>query len=167
MDRALAGWVEPVAAVVLLAGAVELLLPSSGARGYGRAVLGLLVLLTVLRPLLGWLDGGPQLTRFLDEAAQSVAGASSAPAAALLTSATAPTTQLVADLTTRLVRSEPGGTNAQVTVWFAPSGSGSVPRATGARVELAGPSSGAQRQAIADAVAAALGLQPSSVTVDA
>jgi stage III sporulation protein AF len=54
----LGGWVGHLAAVVLMAGLAEMLMPPGRLQGYARAVLGLIVLLVVLTPLLDLLHQG-------------------------------------------------------------------------------------------------------------
>lgn len=51
-------WVAHLAAVVLMAGVAEMLMPPGRLQGYARAVLGLIVLLTILNPLLTVLHQG-------------------------------------------------------------------------------------------------------------
>lgn len=46
--------VRSLVALVLVAGALEMMLPQGSLRGYVRVVMGLLVMLTVLNPLLAW-----------------------------------------------------------------------------------------------------------------
>jgi stage III sporulation protein AF len=51
-------WLRQLAALVLLAGVAEVLLPQGSFRGYARSVLGLMVVVAVLQPLLRFL--GPE-----------------------------------------------------------------------------------------------------------
>lgn len=52
-------WVRQIIVVLVLTGLVELALPGGTMRRYIQVVLGLLILLTVIRPVLGWLDREP------------------------------------------------------------------------------------------------------------
>jgi len=67
---ALAGWLQQIVAVVLLASLVDLLLPNRTMQRYVRLVAGLLVLMTVATPLLHWFkhDFGSELSLGLDSA---------------------------------------------------------------------------------------------------
>lgn len=53
----LAGWLRQIIAVVLLAGIVDLLLPNKAMQRYVRLVAGLIILLTILSPIIGLLQG--------------------------------------------------------------------------------------------------------------
>ncbi|MFC4103834.1 stage III sporulation protein AF [Paenibacillus xanthanilyticus] len=53
----LAGWLRQIIAVVLLAGIVDLLLPNKAMQRYVRLVAGLIILLTILSPIMGVLQG--------------------------------------------------------------------------------------------------------------
>ncbi len=53
----LEGWIRQLAALVLMAGVAELLLPSGALRAYARSVLGLLILLGLLRPVVALAHG--------------------------------------------------------------------------------------------------------------
>lgn len=55
--EALRETVRQLVALVLVAGALEMMLPQGGMRGYVRVVMGLLVMLTVINPLLAWRYG--------------------------------------------------------------------------------------------------------------
>ncbi|WP_020616793.1 stage III sporulation protein AF [Paenibacillus daejeonensis] len=59
----LAEWLKQIIAIILLAGIVELLLPSNAYQRYVRLVLGLFILLALLSPILSLLQGefGPRL----------------------------------------------------------------------------------------------------------
>jgi len=54
---ALAGWLQQLIAVVLLASLADLLLPGRSMQRYVRLVAGLFVLLAVLTPILEWIRG--------------------------------------------------------------------------------------------------------------
>ncbi|MBY9081493.1 stage III sporulation protein AF [Paenibacillus sp. HN-1] len=53
----LSGWLREIILIVLLAGFIELLLPSKSMERYARLVLSLLVLLTILSPIVSLLKG--------------------------------------------------------------------------------------------------------------
>lgn len=53
----LSGWLREVILIVLMAGFIELLLPSKSMERYARLVLSLLVLLTILSPIVSLLKG--------------------------------------------------------------------------------------------------------------
>nr|WP_269846603.1 stage III sporulation protein AF [Paenibacillus roseus] len=53
----LSDWLRQIIAVILLAGIIDLLLPSSAYQRYVRLVIGLLILLTLLTPVLRLLQG--------------------------------------------------------------------------------------------------------------
>ncbi|ANS74937.1 hypothetical protein AWM70_10275 [Paenibacillus yonginensis] len=55
----LAEWLRQIIFIVLLAGIIEMLLPSRSMERYVKLVLSLLVLLTLLSPILKLLDGSP------------------------------------------------------------------------------------------------------------
>ena len=53
----LSDWLRDIIAVILLAGLVELLLPSKAMQRYARLVVGLFILLTILSPILSLIQG--------------------------------------------------------------------------------------------------------------
>lgn len=53
----LTDWLRQIIAVILLAGIIDLLVPSSSYQRYVRLVIGLLILLTLLSPVLRLLQG--------------------------------------------------------------------------------------------------------------
>lgn len=55
MTAVLAGWVGRIVVLLVAAAVVELALPSGTLRRYVEVVVGLVVLVTVLQPVLGWL----------------------------------------------------------------------------------------------------------------
>lgn len=57
MMDALAGWLQQLIAVVLLASLADLLLPGRSMQRYVRLVAGLFVLLAILTPILEWIRG--------------------------------------------------------------------------------------------------------------
>lgn len=91
MTLVLADWVGRIVVLLVAAAMVELALPAGGLRRYVEVVLGLVVLVTVLRPVLGWLgadlgaaatDANARFQRHLQAAAGSslgIAGPGSGP----------------------------------------------------------------------------------------
>lgn len=73
-------WVRQVILILLLAGIVEMVLPSGGARRYVQLVLGLLVLLAIIRPVLAVLEAEPADLLPAWERALRESGAAAAPA---------------------------------------------------------------------------------------
>lgn len=161
-------WVQGLAALLLLAGIAELLMPSGALRGYARALLGLLVLLGVLQPLVGLLRGDIRL-QLPDLLPVAAASATRAQTAAAQAAARSTFEHLVASEAARLAGQVPGVAGAQATLRFAPPGAGE-PAVTGASVEVSpngspvslGPGLQARVRA---AVAAGLGLKDDQVTV--
>lgn len=155
----MASWITPVAAVVLLAGAVEVFLPGDVARGYARAILGLIVLLAVLHPLLTWLHGEPNF----EALTQAVASSTSTPAASGSTTDAA-YEALVADEATALVRAEPGGQGAVVTVWFSSTvGPSGEPTVTKAAIRIGDGATALEQDAIRSDLASDLGIAASTI----
>ncbi|HEX6988328.1 MAG TPA: stage III sporulation protein AF [Bacillota bacterium] len=83
MTLVLADWVGRIVVLLVAAAMVELALPAGGLRRYVEVVLGLVVLVTVLRPVLGWLgadlgaaatDANARFQRHLQAAAGSWLG---------------------------------------------------------------------------------------------
>lgn len=66
-------WAAHLAAVVLLAGVAEMLLPEGSFRAYGRVALGLMVAVAVLQPVLQLLSPGADWWRLPAPEAQAVA----------------------------------------------------------------------------------------------
>lgn len=159
---AVQAWGRALAAVLLLCGVVELLLPPGGAKGYARSFLGLLVLLSVLQPVVGLLRG--QIHLALPPA--SSAGAPGPTAAAAGTQAFE---SLVAAGAARTASAVPGVQAATASVRFGPAPAGSAEPAApvGASVAVT-PAPGAPpglEAAVRAAVAADLGTDAAAVTV--
>jgi len=127
---AIDGWVRALAAVLLLAGVAELLLPSGSMKGYARAFLGLLVLLAVLQPIVGLVRG--QLRLDLPPAGASGPAASSEAGAAESAAASA-YEGLVAAQAARIAEQVPGVDTATATVRFSGTAS-AAPAVAGASV---------------------------------
>ncbi len=160
-------WVQGLAALLLLAGIAELLMPSGALRGYARALLGLLVLLGVLQPLVGLLRGDIHLQ--LPDLRPAAASATRAQTAAAQAAAQATFEHLVASEAARLAGQVPGVAGARATLRFAPPGPGE-PAVTGASVQVSPNGSAASlgpglRARVRAAVAAGLGLKEGQVTV--
>ncbi len=159
MNQVLASWITPVAAVVLLAGAVEVFLPGDVARGYARAILGLIVLLAVLHPLITWLHGEPNFEALTQEA--------TLPSSATMASRSgtdAAYEVLVADEATTVVRAEPGGQGALVTVWFSPTLEPSgEPSVTGAVIRVGEGATAVEQDAMRSVLASDLGIGASAI----
>lgn len=157
----LSSWVGQLAAVVLLAGVAELLVPQGGVRGYARGILGLVVLIAVLRPILGWAH-----------ATVDWRWSSAPPPALSVTSEAAQTRdvfrRLLADQVARVARTVPGVAGAAVTLQL---GTGETPAVRSVQVRVT-PSVAARRPAaqlapaVAQAIAAALGLPASRIKVE-
>jgi stage III sporulation protein AF len=154
-------WVGQLAAVVLLAGVADLLVPHGGVRGYARAILGLVVLVAVLRPVLGWAHAAVDWRW------------SAAPPPALSVAAEAARTRdvfrrLLAAEIDRIAASVPGVAGARASV---DAGPGEPPAVVAVDVRVtasvADPRpAAALRQGVARAVSAALDLPPDKVTVE-
>ncbi len=154
-------WIRELAALVLLAGIAELLLPSGRMKAYARSLLGLLVLLGVLQPAVGLLRGqislqlpglnAPAASGATDQAAVSAAGQAF--------------DHLVAGQVVRMAEQVPGVASASATVTFAPDLR--TPQAAEVWISTTGTSvSGAQVAArVRGAVASGLGLPSRDVTV--
>lgn len=155
-------WIRELAALVLLAGIAELLLPTGRMKGYARSLLGLLVLLGVLQPLVGLVHGqislqlpaigAPTLaTSATDQAAVAAAGQSFE--------------RLVAGQVVRIAEQEPGVASASATVTFAANLR--TPQAAQVWIATtgAGLSSAAVTGQVRAAVASGLGVSPNDVTV--
>lgn len=162
-------WVEALVALLLLAGATEMLLPSGAFKGYARALLGLLVLLGVLQPVVGLLRGNLRLDLpALTGLGQGNSGAAPAAAAAVAQAQHGYET-LVAAQAARMAQQVPGVQAASATVRFAPAASG-VPSLSAAAVAVAAQpgsvAAGAALEAeVQRAVAAGLDLPASAVQV--
>ncbi|MEW6308228.1 MAG: stage III sporulation protein AF [Bacillota bacterium] len=59
---ALTAWVRNISALVLLAGFLDMLLPNTSLRRFARLAVGLLVLLSVLKPAMAFLGAEPHVT---------------------------------------------------------------------------------------------------------
>ena len=162
--QGLDAWIHGLVALLFLAGIAELALPSGGFKGYARSFLGLLVLLGVLRPVVGLMQGQWRLAW---PVLPAVAGAGAASTAAV--GAAARTYEsLVASQVARTASGVPGVEQARATVSFGAAGSGGPPPVAGAMLAvLVAPG---QRPAVVAAavqttVAGALHLDPASVRV--
>jgi stage III sporulation protein AF len=154
-------WVRQLAAVVLLAGMVETLLPPGGLRGYARALLSLLVLLVVLQPVTAVLSGRWQM-------APIVATHAAVPAVPLPATATA-YERLLTQGVQRLVAGVPGVWSAAVRLQFGGGGAGGFPAIEAAWVSVAAnaqaPSASALTARVRAAVASGLDLPAGRVQV--
>jgi stage III sporulation protein AF len=151
-------WVGHLAAVVLLAGVAEMLMPSGRLQGYARAALGLMVLLAVLSPLLAALHQGVAWS--LPDVAlppqQAVADEGALTAAVFR--------QLLAERVAAAADAVPGVQGAQAEVDVVPGEGATPPAVVAVRLTLHGPPG--VGPAVAAAVAAALGISPERVKVD-
>jgi len=154
-------WLHTLVGVMLLASAVELLLPDGSAKSTGRAALGLLVLLTVLRPVLAWLQQPVPWSAVLSSSSAATEGVGGAGDLATASAYR----EVVARMLTSLVWSEPGARGAEVDVTFAPAPTGQPPSVQGVRITLLGPASAEERQHMVQAVSSALGIDPSAVSI--
>lgn len=155
-------WIRELAALVLLAGIAELLLPSGRMKGYARALLGLLVLLGILQPLVGMLRG--QISLQLPQIG-AMASAGTAGEQAAATAAGQAFDHLVTDQVVRLAEGVPGVASAQATVSFAPDLR--TPEAAQVQITPLGEGGGtAQAARVRRVVAAGLGLPVAAVTVE-
>ena len=160
--QGLDAWIHGLVALLFLAGIAELALPSGGFKGYARSFLGLLVLLGVLRPVVGLMQGQWRLAW---PALPAVAGAAST---AAVGAAARTYESLVASQVARTASGVPGVEQARATVSFGAARSGGPPPVAGATLAvLVAPG---QRPAVVVAavqatVARALHLDPASVQV--
>lgn len=161
-------WVQALAAILLLAGITEMLLPAGPLKGYARSLLGLLVLLGVLQPVVGVLKGNIRLDlpALLTPAASGTGAA--AQNAAELQAVTA-YERLVAAQAARMAEQVPGVQAASATLRFAPQ-AGAEPAVQGAAVEISPTTAGLAQGAalsrqVQSAVAAGLDLAAASVSV--
>ena len=159
-------WVQALAAILLLAGITEMLLPSGALKGYARSLLGLLVLLGVLQPVVGLVKGDIHL----DLPPLTPAGGS-APAQVPAAESQAASTyeRLIASQTARMAQQVPGVQAASATLRFTPQPD-AEPAVSAAAVEVSPTASGlaegdALRRQVQSAVASGLGLPGPSVTV--
>jgi stage III sporulation protein AF len=168
-------WVRSLAALVLLAGIAELLLPTGTMKGYARAVLGLLVLLGVLQPVVAVVHGDLRLDLSGPLAGPGAAAghgrsAVSAEAASAEAAAVRAYEQLVAGQVARIARQVPGVLTASATLRFGAVAPGAVPPVEAVSVQVtptaaglaAGEALGRQVQL---AVARGLGIDPAAVAV--
>jgi stage III sporulation protein AF len=161
------GWVRALAAILLLAGVAELLLPAGSMKGYARGILGLLVLLAVLQPAVGLLHGEIRLE--LPALAAVPAAAPLAEQSAQAESAAARAYErLVAGQAARIAEQVPGVEAASATLQFA-GGAAGTPQVEQAAVAVT-PTAAALAQGdlqtqVQSAVAAGLGLAAGAVTV--
>ena len=160
-------WVRALAAILLLAGVAELLLPGGALKGYARGFLGLLVLLGVLQPAVALLRGQVRLDL---PALPALAGAPAADGASAAEGAAAQAyEQLVAALAARIAQQVPGVQAASATLRFSAAG-GTAPAVVGAALTVT-PSAAGLAQGVGlegqvqQAVAAGLGLAPGGVSV--
>ena len=154
---ALGTWVDHLAAVVLMAGVAELLMPVGRLQGYARAVLGLIVLLAVLTPLLNVLHHG---------VAWSLPDAAIPPAVAVPSEAAqtrAVFQQMLADRAVAAAQSVTGVAGATAQVVLGPAQGGSEPAVASATVSVR--ASADVAATVATRVAAALGIAPGQVSV--
>lgn len=157
-------WVRSLAAILLLAGIAELLLPAGSLKGYARSLLGLLVLLGVLQPVVGLLRGTIRLDLPALSAPAAPAGGGAAAAAA-----SAAYERLLAAQAARMAQQVPGVQSASASLRFA-GGGATEPMPTAAAVEIAPSAVGmlqgaALSERVRSAVAAGLGLPAQAVTV--
>lgn len=172
---ALDAWVRQLAAVVLLAGITETLLPTGTIRNYARALLSLLVLLVVLQPVMRIATGHTTLeipglgAPAGDGASASGSGAIAAESAAAGQGVARAYEDLVASAAQRLAAGVPGVTAAQVQLRFAAPGESSTPRCLGAEVWVTPTAAAAfdprLAAAVRLAVAAGLGIGLAQVQV--
>ncbi len=167
---ALEAWVRQLAAVVLLAGMVETLLPSGGLRGYARALLSLLVLLVVLQPVAGFAEGRLRLSLpGLAGGARPVA----VPVGAATTQAAQAAAATYEDMVTQgaqaLAAGLPGVLSARVALSFSPVQAGGLPAVRLASISVTPGGVAIPDQTLAAqvraALAAGLGLSPAGVAV--
>ena len=162
--QGLDAWIHGLVALLFLAGIAELLLPSGGFKGYARSFLGLLVLLGVLRPVVGLMQGQWRLAW---PALPAISGAGPASVAAA-GAAVRTYESLVASQVARTARGVPGVEQARATVSFAAVRNGGSPPVFGAEVAVLvapGYRSATVVAAVRIAVASSLRLHPSAVRV--
>ncbi len=156
-------WVRQLAALVLLAGIAELLLPTGRMKAYARSLLGLLVLLGLLQPLVALLRG--QISLELPP----VAAATGAPGdGGTMQAAGHAYEGLVAGQVVHIADQVAGVQSASATVTFAAD----MRTPVGAQVQIAATTVGMDagrtlETHVQSAVAAGLGLPPADVTVQA
>jgi stage III sporulation protein AF len=151
-----------LAALVLLAGIAELLLPTGRMKGYARSLLGLLVLLGVLQPLVGVIRG--QISLQLPSLGTVVADSAPANQAAVSAAGQA-FDHLVAGQVVRMAEQVPGVASASATVTF--GADLRTPQGAQIRIATAGGTAGGTAAArVRRVVAAGLGLPTQDVTVE-
>ncbi|HVB09602.1 MAG TPA: stage III sporulation protein AF [Bacillota bacterium] len=155
--NALGTWVGHLAAVVLMAGLAEMLMPPGRLQGYARAVLGLIVLLAVLTPLLNVLHQG---------VSWSLPDAAIPPATAVASEASLTRqvfAQMLSERAVSAAESVTGVAHATAQVVLLPAQGEAEPQIAAASVAVQ--AAGDVAATVATRVAAALGLDPSKVTV--
>ncbi len=154
---ALGTWVDHLAAVVLMAGVAELLMPPGRLQGYARAVLGLIVLLAVLGPLLNVLHQGVSWS--LPDTAL--------PPSVALPSEAAQTREvfqkMLSERAIATAEAVPGVRSATAQVTLGPAQGENEPAVDSATVTVQGAAGVAAT--VATRVAAALGVAPGRVSV--
>jgi stage III sporulation protein AF len=156
-------WVRQLAALVLLAGIAELLLPTGRMKAYARSLLGLLVLLGLLQPLVALLRG--QISLELPTVA-AAAGPSATGDGGTMQAAGHAYEGLVAGQVVHIADQVAGVQSASATVTFAAD----MRTPVGAQVQIAATTVGmdagpALVTRVQSAVAAGLGLPAADVTV--
>ncbi len=167
---ALDTWVRQLAAVVLLAGMVETLLPGGGLRGYARALLSLLVLLVVLQPVAGFAEGRLRLSLpGLAGGGGSVAIPVGTAAAQAAQAAATTYERMVTQGARALASGLPGVLSARVALSFSPAQAGGLPAVRLASVSVTPAGTAIPDQTLAaqvrTALAAGLSLSPEGVAV--
>jgi stage III sporulation protein AF len=155
----LGGWVGHLAAVVLMAGLAEMLMPPGRLQGYARAVLGLIVLLVVLTPLLDLLHQGVSWS--LPDAA--VPPSVAVPSEAALTRQVF--AEMLADRAVAAAESVTGVTGATAQVTLQPAQGDAEPTVASAAVTVRSAAGAPAAPVVASRVAAALGIDPGRVSV--
>lgn len=158
-------WVRQLAAVVLLAGVTETLLPSGAVRAYARALLSLLVLLLVLRPVVGL--SATDVPSLLSAWGGAGGGPTvQATEAAVASGAVRAYEQVLAEAASGLAAAVPGVMEADVRLAYA---TGQPPTVRAASVWVTPTASGALMPRLASrvrtAVAAGLALPEAAVQV--
>jgi stage III sporulation protein AF len=151
-------WIAQLATVLLLVGVTEWLLPSGGTRGYARVILGLVVLVTMLRPLLDWAHAGVDWTALSPPSSVAVAQESRDTRDLYR--------NLLVDQVSQVARMVPGVASATASLTLA---AGPTPTVEAVRVGVSPASGGfasALKGQVVQAVAAALGLPPDKVEVE-
>lgn len=161
-------WVQALAAILLLAGITEMLLPTGPLKGYARSLLGLLVLLGVLQPVVGLLKGNIRLDlpSLLTPAASSTGSAVQNQAEL---QAAAAYEQLVAAQAARMAEQVPGVQAASATLRFQ-ARAAAEPAVQAAAIQISPSAAGIVRGGalpgqVQAAVAAGLDLPASAVSV--